>query len=59
MIDPTVAFGKPCLERLGVKTEIIAERFLAGEPIEELSADYGAEPQEIQEAIRWSARKAA
>jgi len=59
MIDPTIAFGKPCLKRLGVKTEIIANRFLAGEPIEDLSADYGAEPQEIQEAIRWSARKAA
>jgi len=59
MIDPTIAFGKPCLERLGVKTEIIAGRFFAGEPIEELSADYGAKPEEIQEAIRWSARPAA
>jgi uncharacterized protein (DUF433 family) len=59
MIDPSVAFGKPCLKRLGVKTEIIADRFLAGEPIEELSADYGAKPEEIQEAIRWSSRKAA
>lgn len=59
MIDPTIAFGKPCLERLGVKTEIIAGRFFAGEPIEELSADYGAKPEEIQEAIRWSARIAA
>lgn len=59
MIDPTIAFGKPCLERLGVKTEIIADRFFAGEPIEELSADYGAKPEEIQEAIRWSARTAA
>lgn len=59
MIDPTIAFGKPCLERLGVKTQIIADRFFAGEPIEELSADYGAKPEEIQEAIRWSARTAA
>lgn len=59
VIDPSVAFGKPCLKRLGVKTEIIAERFLSGEPIEDLSADYGAKPEEIQEAIRWSARKAA
>jgi uncharacterized protein (DUF433 family) len=59
MIDPAVAFGKPCLKRLGVKTEIIADRFLSGEPMEELSADYGAKPEEIQEAIRWSTRKAA
>lgn len=59
MIDPSIAFGKPCLKRIGVKTEIIADRFLAGEPIEELSADYGAKTEEIQEAIRWSARKAA
>jgi uncharacterized protein (DUF433 family) len=59
MIDPRIAFGKPCLKRLGVKTEIIADRFLAGETIEDLTADYGAKPEEIQEAIRWSARKAA
>jgi uncharacterized protein (DUF433 family) len=59
MIDPTVAFGKPCLKRLGVKTDVIAERFLTGELIEDLAADYGAQPDEIQEAIRWSTRKAA
>lgn len=59
MIDPTVAFGKPCLKRLGVKTAIIADRFLAGDPMDELAADYGAEPEEIEEAIRWSARRAA
>ena len=59
MIDPRIAFGKPCLKRLGVKTEIIADRFLAGETIEDLTADYGAKPEEIQEAIRWSSRKAA
>lgn len=59
MIDPTVAFGKPCLKRLGIKTEVIADRFLTGEAIEDLLADYGAQPDEIQEAIRWSTRKAA
>ncbi len=59
MIDPVIAFGKPCLKRLGVKTDIIADRFLAGETIEDLTADYGAKPEEIQEAIRWSSRKAA
>lgn len=59
IIDPTIAFGKPCLKRLGVKTDIIADRFLAGETIEDLAADYGAQPEEIQEAIRWSARRAA
>jgi uncharacterized protein (DUF433 family) len=59
MIDPKIAFGKPCLKRLGVKTDIIADRFLAGETIEDLTADYGAKPEEIQEAIRWSSRKAA
>lgn len=59
VIDPAMAFGKPCLKRLGVKTDIIADRFLAGETIEDLTADYGAQPEEIQEAIRWSARRAA
>jgi uncharacterized protein (DUF433 family) len=51
-IDPRVAFGQPVLARLGVPTTVIACRFESGESIEELAEDYGAEPHEIQEAVR-------
>lgn len=59
VIDPRLAFGKPCIDRLGVKADVVAERFIGGETIEELSADYGAEPAEIEDAIRWATRRAA
>lgn len=59
MLDPTVNFGRPCLARLGVGTDAIAERFRAGEKLVELAEDYGARAEEIEEAIRWHERLAA
>ena len=52
VIDPRVAFGRPVLVGTGVTTSAIAERFDAGESIEELAADYGRSRQEIEEALR-------
>lgn len=51
-IDPRVSFGRPVVARIGVPTGIIADRFDSGESIDDLADDYGAEPVEIQEAIR-------
>ncbi|MDX1999410.1 MAG: DUF433 domain-containing protein [Thermoanaerobaculia bacterium] len=53
-IDPTVAFGRPVLERRGVKTATIAERFFqAGESIHEIAEDFDLEAFEVEEAIRY------
>ncbi len=52
VIDPNISFGRPVLFGTGITTAIIAERYKAGESIEELAEDYGRPPQEIQEAIR-------
>lgn len=41
VIDPLVGFGRPVLSGTGVTTLSIAERFDAGESIEDLAADYG------------------
>lgn len=51
-LDPRVSFGRPIIARRGVPTAVIADRFQAGESIDDLAKDYGAEPFEIQEAIR-------
>ena len=51
-IDPCLSFGRPVVARIGVPTNIIADRFDSGESIDDLADDYGAEPVEIQEAIR-------
>lgn len=52
MIDPLVSFGKPVLCGTGVPTAAIAERYKAGESIDELASDYGQQRSEIEEAIR-------
>lgn len=62
LMNPYISFGRPVLAGRGVPTEIIFERFNAGELIEELAEDYGREASEIQEAIRYESarsRKAA
>ncbi len=52
-IDPRVAFGRPVLSGTGIPTEVVADRFDAGEAIEELARDYGRPRGEIEEAIRF------
>jgi uncharacterized protein (DUF433 family) len=52
VIDPRVGFGRPVLAGTGITTLTIAERFDAGESIEELATDYGRSHEEIEEAIR-------
>lgn len=52
MIDPRVEFGRPVLVSSSVPTAVIAERYQAGESVEDLAEDYGETPANIQEAIR-------
>jgi uncharacterized protein (DUF433 family) len=58
VIDPRLSFGRPVLDRLGVRTAILAERFDAGDDIEVLARDYAAPPEAIQNAIRCERRAA-
>jgi len=59
VIDPMLSGGRPVLSGRGLATEIIAERFRAGESIEELAMDYECREEEIQEAIRCEQQIAA
>jgi uncharacterized protein (DUF433 family) len=52
VIDPMISFGKPVLAGTGIPTAVIAERYKAGEFMDELASDYGRERSEIEEAIR-------
>ena len=52
VIDPRLSFGRPVLDGLGVRTSILAERFKAGDLIDELAREYDASPEAIQNAIR-------
>lgn len=52
VIDPFVSFGRPVLAGTGITTAVVAERFKAGEAVEDLAQDYGRAVLEIQEGIR-------
>jgi uncharacterized protein (DUF433 family) len=52
VIDPYVSFGRPALTSSGIATAVIAERYKAGESVDELADDYGRVRLEIEEAIR-------
>jgi uncharacterized protein (DUF433 family) len=52
VIDPYVSFGRPVLAGTGIRTEIIAERYYAGEPIDDIAKDYRRSRMEIEEVIR-------
>ena len=60
-IDPRVAFGRPIVERRGIKTAMIAERFDVGESVRSIATDYDLEIPDVEEAIRyerWSEKAA-
>jgi uncharacterized protein (DUF433 family) len=52
VIDPQVSFGRPVLAGTGIATVIVAERYKAGESVQDLAIDYGRERADIEEAIR-------
>lgn len=52
VIDPFVSFGRAVIAGTGITTDVVAERFKAGESAGELAKDYGCEREKIEEAIR-------
>jgi uncharacterized protein (DUF433 family) len=58
VIDPRLSFGRPVLDRFGVRTAILAERFDAGDDIDVLAREYSAPSEAIQNAIRCERRAA-
>ena len=52
IIDPTISAGRPVIAGTGLTTELIAERYKAGESISALVQDYERTEEDIEEAIR-------
>lgn len=52
-IDPFRAAGRLVIANTGIPTEALAERWRAGESIEELAADYDLKKDQIEAALRW------
>lgn len=59
VIDPRLSFGRPVLVKAAIPTEIIVDRFRAGDTLKEMAQDYGVDEKEIEEALRFEQRLAA
>lgn len=51
-IDPRFSFGRPILRDSRVTTAVIANRYKAGDSMDDLALDYGCSRLEIEEAVR-------
>ena len=52
-IDPKIAFGRPIVAGAGVRTDVINDRFGAGDSPAEMAEDYGVSEENILEALRY------
>lgn len=59
VIDPALSAGRPVIAGTGLATEVIAERYKAGESVSDLAKDYERKQAEIEEAIRCELKTAA
>ncbi len=59
MVDPRVSFGRPVVFGTGIPTAVLHQRFLGGDSISELAADYGVATDLIEDAIRCEEHRAA
>jgi len=59
VVDPTRSFGRPVLTGAYVRTEVIEQRFRAGDTIAEMAEDYSVPADKIEEALRFERRSAA
>jgi uncharacterized protein (DUF433 family) len=59
VVDPARSFGRPVLARVYVRTEVVEQRFLAGDTIAEIADDYRVREADVEEALRFEHRRAA
>jgi uncharacterized protein (DUF433 family) len=53
-IDPELRFGRPTVK--GAPTDVLADRWSAGDSAAELAEDYGLSTEEVEEALRYEAQ---
>ncbi len=52
-VNPFVSFGRPVVTDTNIRTEAIAERFFAGDSVDDLSSDFKLDRSIIEAAIRF------
>ena len=59
LADPLRSFGHPILARGGARVSDILERFYAGESLADLTDEFGAPPEQLEDLVRVASRRAA
>lgn len=59
VVDPLVNFGRPVVAIVGVRTETLLDRWVAGVTLEELAGEYGVTPGAIERAVRFENKAGA
>ena len=53
VIDPDYGYGLPVVAESGVRTEILRERFQAGDSFEQIASDFNVSAQQVESAIQF------
>jgi uncharacterized protein (DUF433 family) len=59
VLDPEYGYGYPVIQNSGVRTEIVLERFKAGDPEDLIASDFNLDPSDVQRALRFELLRAA
>ncbi len=59
MVDPAFGYGLPVIAGSGVRTEIILERFRAGDLEQQIAEDFNLKPVEVERALQFELQRAA
>ena len=57
--DPLRSFGHPILARGGARVSDVLDRFWASESLTELTDEFGAPPEQLEDLVRVASRRAA
>jgi uncharacterized protein (DUF433 family) len=57
VVDPERSFGRPVVLGAYVRTEVIKDRFDAGDSMAEMAGDFGVSVDDIEEAVRFESRR--
>ena len=59
VVDPEYGYGLPVVADSGVRTEIIRERFEAGDLKEQIARDFNLDPIAVERALQFELQRAA
>jgi len=59
IVNPEVAFGMPIVTGAGARVEDLVDRFLAGDTVADIAADFDVAASQVEDVIRVATRTAA